>query len=160
MKTPREILFERHRRAEAKLDQVRMKVIASVQQSPHRFRTATDDHDVSLVGLSYEFATSATLSIAAVLRKVWLELIWPSRRAWAGMAALWLAVLAANLGMKATSRPAPAVRATPSRELVRALEEQRRSLAELLPPFTPAPIKTSRPSDRPRSERRMPFKEC
>jgi hypothetical protein len=160
MKTPREILLERHRRAEASLDQVRMKVLASLKPSPHRFRAATDEDGVSPTGLSYRLAASAALSIAAVLRKPWLELIWPSRRAWAGMAALWLAVLAANLDMKVTSTPAPSVRATPNRELVRALEEQRRLLAELLPPFSPAPIKTPPPSDRPRSERTLPFKEC
>jgi hypothetical protein len=76
------------------------------------------------------------------------------------MAAVWLAVLAANLDMKATSPRTPAVRGNPSRELVRALEEQRRLLAELLPPFKQAPIQAAPPSNRPRSERHIPFREC
>src|SRR5260221_7112189 len=110
MKTPREILFERHHQAGPGLDAVRQKALDALP--------APEDITRAHPG--------------AVLKKVWLELIWPSRRAWAGMAALWLAVLAANLEMKATSLAVPATRSAAGRELVRAFEEQRRLLAELL----------------------------
>ena len=138
MKTPREILLERHRQAEPKLDAVRRKALAALPGAEDAARAHPE----------------------GMLKKVWLELIWPSRRAWAGMAALWLAVLAANLEMKATSPPVPAVRSAAGRELVHAFEEQRRLLAELLPPPSPPPAVPTRPNARPRSERPTGFKGC
>lgn len=87
-----------------------------------------------------------------------MELIWPSRRAWAGMAGLWLGLLAANLEMNATSPRVPAVRYAYNHELVRAFEEQQRLLAELLPPVSQPPPAPARPNARPRSERSTLFK--
>ena len=146
MKTPREILFERHRQAEPRLDAVRRHALAVLGASEN------------LPAL--QPSRRPELWIGAVVRKVWLELIWPSRRAWAGMAALWLAVLAANLEMKAAFPAAPAVPSAPARELVRAFEEQRRLLAELLPPVKPSPAAPARSSPRPRSERPAILKVC
>ncbi len=156
MKTPREILFERHRQAEPRLDAVRQKALAVLRSSesvdalqpghgagPFKRRTQNAERGIM----------RATRQVGAVLRKAWLELVWPSRRAWAGIAALWLVVLAANLEMKATFPAAPAVRAAPTRELVQAMEEQRRLLAELLQPPSAPPAEPPRPSPRPRSER-------
>jgi hypothetical protein len=174
MKTPREVLLGRHRNSEAKLDEVRRKVIGSLQKSACEFMAGAHGTDPSprppplrrgegeqlAAGLKGGVGMRSALLIQAVLRKAWMELIWPSRRAWAGMAALWLVVLAANLDIKATSPRAPGARATPSRELVRAAEEQRRLLAELLPTGKQVPIQATRPSARPRSERQVPFKEC
>ena len=142
MKTPREILFERHRRAEPKLDAVRRKALAAAG-------SANKAH----------FNTHASFQSAlAVLRKAWLELIWPSRRAWAGMAALWLVVLAANLEMKATSTTVPTVQSAHARELARAFEEQQRLLAELLLPVRPPPGAPARSAPGPRSEQLTPLK--
>lgn len=137
MKTPREILFARHRHAGPKLDEVRRNALATLQ--PRR---------------------SEGLSIGAVLGRAWLELIWPSRRAWAAMAVLWLGVLVANLEMKATSRSVPAQRSAPTRELVQAFQAQQRMLAELLPPAQPPSVQAPRLSPRPRSERPLPLKAC
>ena len=141
MKTPREILFERHRQAEPRLDEVRRQALA-------KLTTASREK-----GLRQSRSEG-------LLKKIWLELIWPSRRAWAGMAALWLALLAANFGMKATATSSPAVRSARSGELVQALEEQRRLLAELLPATKPQPAEPPRPGSRPRSQRVVPFKNC
>jgi len=169
MKTPREILLGQHREAEAKLDEVRRKVIGSLQKSSCKFMAGVDpsprplrreEGEPSASGSKGGVGVHSALFIWAVLRRVWLELIWPSRRAWAGMAAVWLVVLAANLDMKASSPRAPVARAAPSRELVRAAEEQRRLLAELLPPGKPAAIQVSRPGAGPRSERQVPLREC
>ena len=137
MKTPREILFERHRQAGPRLDAVRQKALGVLPPS-----------------------RSEGLSVQAMLRKAWRELIWPSRRAWAGMAALWLAVLTANLEIKATSPAAPALRSAHSRELVQAFAEQRRLLAELVRPVNPPPAAPARPNARPRSERSTLSKAC
>src|SRR5689334_17355107 len=114
MKTPREILFERHRQAEPRLNKVRRQALAELTAAR------------SEAGLRQSRSEG-------LLKKIWLELIWPSRRAWAGMATLWLALLAVNFGMKATATSSTAGRSARSGELVRALEEQRRLLAELLP---------------------------
>ena len=146
MKTPREILFERHRQAEPKLDAVRRKVLAALP--------ASGSAD------ALQPRRSEGLLIQAVLRRAWLELIWPSRRAWAGMAALWLGLLAANLEMKAAFGPAPAVRPAPAREMMLAVEEQRRLLAELLQPAGPPTVQVPRPNPRPRSERPALSKAC
>src|SRR6267154_2644779 len=131
MKTPREILFERHRQARPGLDAVRQKALAGVLAAQDAGRAHPE----------------------AILKKVWLELIWPSRRAWAGMAALWLAVLAANLEMKASSTTVPTVRSAHTRELAQAFKEQQRLLAELLLPVSPPPAAPARSNPGPRSER-------
>ena len=147
MKTPREILFARHRDAEPKLDVIRRKALAALP--------ASDEAEaLKLTG------TNAPRFKVPSLNKLWLELIWPSRRAWAAMAAVWLAVLAANLQMKATSPPAPGLRRVQNRELLQSFQEQRRLLAELLPPPGPSPAVAAPPKARPRSERSAPFKAC
>jgi hypothetical protein len=137
MKTPREILFARHRQAEPKLDAVRRKALVALQP-----------------------AGSTELPVRAWFRAAWRELVWPSRRAWAGMAALWLALLGANLGMKAAAPVAPTARSVPVREIARAFEEQRRLLAELLPPNEPPPVqpevRNPKPEIRKKSEIRSP----
>jgi hypothetical protein len=76
------------------------------------------------------------------------------------MAALWLLVLAANLEMKASSPAVTTGRSVHSRELVQAFEEQRRLLAELLPPASSPPAAPARPHARPRSEGPARFKAC
>lgn len=140
MKTPREILFERHRQAEPKLDAVRRKALAALPVAG----SVNNAH----------FNTRAAFHPArAVLRKTWLELIWPSRRVWAGMAVIWLGVLAANLEMKATSTTVPAVQSAHTRELAWAFEERQRLLAELLVPVSPPPAAAARFNPGPRSER-------
>jgi hypothetical protein len=144
VKTPREILFERHRRTEPRLDEVRRQVLAALPASRG----------------AYSALSRLQVGAPSVLRKAWLELIWPSRRAWAGMAGLWLAVAAANLGMRATSPVAPGVRRAAFREVAQAFEEQRRLLAELLPPAKPPATEPVRSSPRPRSERTVTFKAC
>jgi len=147
MKTPREILFERHRRAEVKLDRLRRKVIAGLPASG--------------IAAASEFNRGEKPGIRAVLTKAWRELIRPSRRAWAGVAALWLTVGAANLAMKAGFQSPPPIGAGPAREMVQGFEEQRRLLAELLPPpQTVPPTQPTRSSARPRSEGLSTVKHC
>ena len=152
MKTPREILFERHRQAEPRLDEVRRQVLAELAEagSTEALRRGRSE------GLLKRSVDNAKFGI---LKKIWLELLWPSRRAWAGIAVLWLALLAANFGMKATATSSTAARSHKG-ELVQAVEEQRRLLAELLPPTKPQPAEPPRPGSRPRSQRVVPYKNC
>jgi hypothetical protein len=83
----------------------------------------------------------------------WREWLWPSPRAWAGLAAAWVIILALNTTRLATPVGVASVSPPPSREMIMALSAQRRELAELLgdaqetsPARKPAP-------PRPRSER-------
>lgn len=152
MKTPREILLERHRQAESKLDVVRREVLAEIGA-----KEALNDRRLA----SAQFKRSGTgAGVAALVHKLWLELVWPYRRAWAGLAVLWVGVLAANLEMKAGSPRVPVIARGVDRALAQAVEEQRRVLAELLPPARFAPIEPGRPNARPRSERAVGWRNC
>jgi len=160
MKTPREILFERHREAGPRLDAIRRKALAALQTEVSAEKLELDREAEGFeCRMEWGIVRSARWVPAAV-SKMWLELIWPARRAWTGMAAVWLGVVATNLEMKATSPAAPAVGSTHSRELVQAVEEQRRLLAELLTPAEPPPVRIPRPSPPPRSEAGVLFKGC
>ena len=170
MKTPREILFERHRQAQPRLDAVRWKALATLSPAEDATRAHPEEglakslvsqsSDLADANPALESARGNVLFILAFLKKAWLELIWRSRRVWAGMGVLWLAARAANLEMKTTSPEVPAVRSAVSRELAQAFEEQRRLLAELLPPADPPLVIITRPNARPRSERLTLFKGC
>ena len=146
MKTPREILLERHRQAEGRLDEVRRQVLTGLP--------AARNVEAGEPGRSAEHR------LPAALRKIWLELIWPSRRAWAGLAALWLIVLAVNLEMKAAFPVARAAGQVPASEVVQAFAEQRRVLAELLPPVKSPRVRAMPPKDDRRSERWPSFKNA
>jgi len=86
----------------------------------------------------------------------WRELLWPCPQAWAGLAAVWLVILAVNF---ATRDPLPvreARKATPvSRNVLLALKEQEQLLAELTGPPPPREAEKPKPFiPQPRSQRR------
>jgi hypothetical protein len=87
----------------------------------------------------------------------WRELLWPCPQAWAGLAAVWLVILAVH---SVTRDPLPVREArkatTASRNVLLALKEQEQLLAELIgPPLTPSPADKPKPFiPQPRSERR------
>ncbi len=133
MKTPREILLQRHRAAEPRLDEIRR---ATVAKLPMR--------STALVpGLA-----------SAVLRKLWRELIWPCRRTWAGLAAVWLGLVTLQIGSRDAVEVASRKTPPPSADMLRVLREQQLLFAELVeraePPAAERP-KTVPP--RPRSQR-------
>ena len=134
MKTPREVLLQRHQAVARRLDQIRHVTIASLQE-----RSTVRDQ---------------TLPIAIIL-KLWRELIWPCRRIWAGLAAVWLVLAVFNLTHAEHGKTAVAKSSPPSAEVRIAFQEQQRLLAEILgPPRAAAPAEPPRRSNpRPRSER-------
>jgi hypothetical protein len=134
VKTPRDILFHRHQSADAKLDQIRRDVVSKLVR-PVAPRKASP--------------------LVFVLLKLWQELIWPCRRVWAGLAALWLLMLGVNVSLRdpgqitRTSAASPAVMMT-------TWQQQERLLAELSEPHQTRAI-TSPPkpaAPQPRSDRR------
>jgi hypothetical protein len=86
--------------------------------------------------------------LVSAWRILWRELIWPSRYAWSGMAALWVAMLLIN-GQLSDNRTSDAgARAAASQDMIQAWQEQVRVLAELAqptfaipapPPYIPRP---------------------
>ena len=146
MKTPREILLERHLQAEPRLDEVRRKALAVVAASSTAETLETGGGSGGL--------------FFAALKKGWMELIWPSRRAWAGLAVLWLVVGAANLEMKDSAQGGPPTRSAPVRELAQGLEEQRRLLSELLQSPKTASTEPQRVTPRRRSEGPLTLRHC
>jgi hypothetical protein len=83
----------------------------------------------------------------------WRELFWPCPQAWAGLAAVWLVILA----LKFTSADKSEVVATrtppPSPEMLTALREQQRALDQLIGPSNQPYAEPPRPSSaRPRSQ--------
>lgn len=88
-------------------------------------------------------------------------LLWPSPAAWAGLAAIWLAIVGFNL---ATSDKPPVIAKVPASsapQLYFAFRDQNRLLKDLIGPAEPvqppAPKRREPPSPQPRSERRTPF---
>ncbi len=82
-------------------------------------------------------------------------LLWPHPKAWAGLAAAWLVILAMNLYSSDPTTPTAKTEVAPSPELMLALREQRRELAKLIEPaatFDAEKPKSFLPS--PRSEQR------
>jgi hypothetical protein len=88
-------------------------------------------------------------------RIVWRELIRPSRHAWAGMAALWVVMLAVN-GRLSDHRMIDAG-ASSAQDMMQAWEEQNRVLAELTQPAFAVPAAPPI-LPRPRSEREQDWK--
>jgi len=75
MKTPKEILLETHQVMTPRLDKLREDVLAAE------------------LGRNSDAVSEKRRTIfTAIPLKLWNELIWPSRRAWAGLAAVWVAL--------------------------------------------------------------------
>src|SRR5437016_1427301 len=78
------------------------------------------------------------------------ELLWPCPQAWAGLAAAWMVILFLNMASREPVQAAKTSKAAPAPELLIALKEHRRLLADLIgtptvgappKPFQPRPSK-------------------
>jgi hypothetical protein len=139
MKTPREVLSERHQAAEPKLDAIRRAVVGELNNNETKEQS---------------WAAVLVSSFLGCPQKLWRELILPSRRIWAGMAATWLAMFIVNVSMRDNSQTVAMKSSTPP-ELIMTFQQQERLLAELTEPRetrAAEPPKKSVPQ--PRSERR------
>jgi hypothetical protein len=138
MRTPREILLHRHRAAEPKLEAISRAALAQLnaKQMPRQ--------PPALV--------SWMLCLAGTF---WREAIWPARRAWAGLAAAWLLILAANLDFRLGAPLTPLHLSPGSAGLALTIREQEQLITELTE--APQPEKSqprTSPKPQPRSQRR------
>lgn len=121
MKTLRELLLERHRAADAKLDAVRHAALATLSATEQR-------------GLNH-------------LLRHWLA---PLRWHLAGLGAAWLLVAALNADPSVAERPTLARKNSPTaQEVIMALRENRRQILELIRPAALAEKPETPPSGGP-----------
>jgi len=94
-------------------------------------------------------------SFRLAFRTSWLELVRPCRHAWAAMAALWLVMAGINAAISGAPPNVLSARSSASSTAIQVFEEQRRVLAELIPPIINQPIEPPRrDSPHPRSQRK------
>ncbi len=120
MKTPRQILFEKHQAVTPKLDLIRQRAI-----SPSPALTPALSHPM---GEGELYPAGLEKSIPW---KLWLELIWPARRVWLGVAGLWVIIAVLNFSIPeeaivmASSSPM-------NQKTMAGLQEQNRLMTQLL----------------------------
>lgn len=119
MKTLREVLFERHKEIEPKLDGIRKRVVGSLAA-----------------------ATTVNASLRpSVLASGWRQFVWSLRWHLAGLSAAWLAALVLNIDDTPARAQAATRREAPSpQHWMAALRENQRQLRDLIaaPAFEPA----------------------
>ncbi len=85
MKTPREILFARHKAAAPKLDAIRRSVVRELNNEDAKTQS---------------FPTRFAPLRLCCSNKFWLELIWPCRRIWTGLATVWVLIFLINFSQR------------------------------------------------------------
>jgi hypothetical protein len=138
MKTPREILFGRHQNVAPKLDAIRCEVVAGLNHQD----TKAQSPAINLV--SWCLGGS---------NKLWLELVWPCRRIWTGLAAVWILLFIVNFSQRDGS-PTMMAKSAPTAEMMMAFRDQQKLLNELLADRSPS-ADAGRPriySPKPRTE--------
>ena len=124
MKTPRELLFERHRAAEPKLDTLRQKTVSRLAKAP---------------AVNSQTGPSAP-------RSSWRDLLLSLRWHLAGLSAAWLLVLVLNIDHSQASSSVLAKQNIPSpQQLLTALRENRRQVLELTGARVVAGVLEARP---------------
>ena len=132
MKTPREILFQRHEPAAKKLEVVRQSVLR--RELPGGART-----------------TASRLSIGQIL---WEQLIFPCRRTWMGLAAVWVAILVFLFQSEPPKMNSYAPKMSGVEQADTVFSRQRQIFAELNQASEPLIAEPPKPrSPRPRSQR-------
>jgi hypothetical protein len=142
MKTPREILLNRHQAASAGLDSVRKQVLVTECRS-----------EAKNSGLGSTRSQALPLRVAL---KLWSELILPARHIWGGLAFVWLLIFIVNLAESSRTGGELAKSNTESIELLAVWRQQQR-LAQLTDAVPGSSQKNQTTVPRPRSEQ-QPFR--
>ncbi len=85
MKTPREILLERHGNIEPKLDGIRRAVVNELNNTDAKAQSWAAGFAALCLGFP---------------NKLWNELVLPSRRIWTGLAAVWMVLFIINASQR------------------------------------------------------------
>jgi len=91
------------------------------------------------------------------IREWFLDVIWPARRVWAGLAVVWVLICMGNLSLRDRSQPLARKASPPTQEMLMAFKDRQNTLAELLADHSVSG-EAQRPklfSPRPRTERVM-----
>ena len=137
MKTPRDILFARHQAAAPKLDALRREVVRELNNKATKEQSRPASLVASFLGCSNKF---------------WLELIWPCRRIWSGLAAVWILLFIVNFSQHDGSRVVIAKSTTMG--MMTTFRDQQKLLNELFADRS-VPVEAERPrifSPKPRTE--------
>jgi hypothetical protein len=110
MKTPREVILERHQAAEARLAALRAEDLAAEARGEGRL----------------------TVRLAGAAQRFWLEAIWPWRRVWAGVGAGWAVIFVMYFAAADAPETAAAHPSRPSPEAQAVLQQQEQLLTQLL----------------------------
>jgi len=146
MKTLREILLERHCAASPKLDAIRREVVTA------EFKSVGQASRLS----PSEMMKRSEIGATPVLRLLWQELIWPSRRIWAGLAATWILIFVFNFSQRDPAELMARKSPPPSPEMILTFRQQERLLAELIGPNEPQAVQSPKPFlPQPRSKKRI-----
>ena len=141
MKTLREVLFERHRAAEPRLNSVRHEVLEQLNNKETKQQSA---------GLNS--------LLLRCCHAFWNELILPARRIWVGFACAWIVIALVNLAGSTDSTGLQAKRSSPPINMALAWQQQQKFLAELNNP-EPAPARNSKHTPpKPRSDCLSPIR--
>jgi len=117
MKTPREILFARHQSAAPRLNAIRREVVSGLNHQVTKSQSWTENLVSWCLGGS---------------SKLWLELVWPCRRIWAGLAVVWILIFAVNFSQHDKSELMARKSPPSSPEMILAFRQQEILLAELI----------------------------
>ena len=141
MKTPRDILLNRHQTAAPKLDRLRREVI---------------DQEVRAAPVPEEDLPSIVQSPGDWLQVLWRHALRPWRPAWMGLAVAWLVILGLHLAGNGASGTvsSPSTRLAPT--AVAELQEQLKLRAELLGTIPQDRVEPGAPRVGPRSEQTGP----
>lgn len=139
MKTPREILFARHENVTPKLDAIRREIVTGLNHQ--------DTKALSRLPLLVTWWFGG-------FRKIWEELYFPSRRIWAGLAAVWILILITNISQRDNPAHIANERLSAAGPTM-SLQAQQRWLNELLADraINPAADRARNFSPKPRTEK-------
>lgn len=138
MKTPRDILLNRHRAAAPKLDAIRHAVVGELSHQKTK---------------EQGFPASLAAALLGGSNKLWLELVWPSRRIWTGLAAVWVLLAIVNISQRDGSQVHLAKSSSPA-AMTMTFRDQQKMLNELFADRS-VPAEADRPrifSPKPRTE--------
>lgn len=130
MKTPRELLFNRHRSITSKLDTLRVTVVSDLRKA------AEPD----------SFAPRETL-----MALLWQRLIWPAKRVWLGAATTWCVILLLHASAPSPATLLKADAPRPSLEMITVFQNADSAAVADLQPI----LRTRYPLPGPRSDNRF-----